>query len=77
MLCEELILPRDFGNCTDIERSEAQPRTAGSCREEAGQRGGPGPAFGDGGGRAESGDWGSRGWGKGKGEAEMGRMRGR
>lgn len=41
------------------------------------ERGGPGPAFGDGGDRAESGCSRSWGWGKGKGDAETRRTRGR
>ena len=43
MLCKELILPRDFGNCTDIERSKAQPRVL---------RGAAGRRLGSAGGRA-------------------------
>lgn len=45
MLCKELILPRDFGNCTDIERSKAQPHALrGAAGRRPGARG-AGPCF--------------------------------
>lgn len=77
MLCKELILPRDFGSCTDIERSEAQPRALQGAVGRRPAAPGPGSAFGDGGGRAESRDPGCWGWSSCKGEAKMRRVRGR
>lgn len=68
MLCKELILPRDLGNSINMEKQQRPappPRSAGSCREEAGQ------CWELDFGVAESQDWGS--WGLGGKGRERGR----